>query len=466
MTSEKLSRTQTVAVALVISGGFVTFLSQLIMSPALPSVMNEFGITASTGQWLTSIFLLVNGVMVPVTAYLIDRFSSRQIYISAMCAFTIGSVVAAFSNGFAMIMAGRIIQAMGAGIMIPFLTVIVMLIFPKARRGFAMGIVGVVIGFAPAIGPTLAGWIVDIWGWRYIFILIAPLALILLILAVIKLENIGERREIKLDKFSVVLSTFGFGGLLYGFSAAGSNGWTSLITIISIAAGFAGIVLFVRRQLSISDPVLNLRILKNSFFSVSTILAAVISAGLTVGAVITPIFMQSVQGYSALYSGLLLLPGALCMVVMSPVSGNLFDRFGPRALSIIGLSILTAGTLMMSFLDVKSTFIYACVGYTMRMLGLSMTNMPINTWGLNMLPNKLIAHGNAINNTARQIGGALGTAILVTVMMTVMANSPLQEQYAVVQGIDAAFRGAGGLTAAALILTIIRVKGNSYVENY
>jgi len=465
MTAEKLTKKQTLMVAIIIIGGFVTFLNQLAMSPALPSVMREYGITAATGQWLTSVFLLVNGLMVPVTAFLISRFSSRKIYITAMSAFTVGSVVAALSNGFFMLLLGRIIQAVGAGIMIPFVTVMLMLIFPKSRRGFAMGISGVVIGFAPAFGPTLAGLIVDAWGWRYIFVMIAPIAAVLMILAIVKLENIGETRDVKLDKLSLVLSTAGFGGLLYGFSTAGSIGWTSLTTIIPIACGAVIIVFFARRQLRISEPMLNLRVLKNGLFSVSTILAGIISAGLTVGAVITPIYLQNVLGLSATQSGLLLMPGALCMVAMSPVSGILFDRFGPRALSITGLSILTAGSVMLVFLTVNSTFLYVCLGYSLRMFGMSMINMPVNTWGLNMLPNRLLAHGNAINNTARQVCGALGTAVLITVMMTVASNSGLHGAYATVDGINAAFMAALGLTTVALILAIVRVKGNGYEKN-
>jgi EmrB/QacA subfamily drug resistance transporter len=454
----KLNRKDKLMIAIIVSGGFITLLNQMVMSPALPTVMREFGITAGVGQWLTSVFLLVNGLMVPVAAFLIGRFTTRQLFITALLAFTAGSTVAAFANSFAMLLVARIMQAAGAGIMMPFAVVVIMLIFPKERRGFAMGLYGIVIGFAPAFGPTLAGWIVDEWGWRYIFALIAPLTAVVIIIAAFLLRNLGEQQKNKLDVLSVILSTLGFGGLLYGFSVAGSQGWLHPLTLAPIAAGAVIAILFVRRQLRLTEPMLNLRILRNPTFSVSTTLCAVVSAGLTVAAVLTPIFLQSVLGLSALQSGLMLMPGAFVMAGMSLVTGTLFDRFGPRGLSIAGLSIMTGGSVMLSLMNEQSSLVYICFAYTIRMLGMSMVNMPINTWGINALSNRMIAHGNAINNTARQVAGSMGTAVLVTVMMIVAGHDQNPgSAHATVAGMDMAFLCASGLTACALILSIMKV---------
>jgi EmrB/QacA subfamily drug resistance transporter len=461
----KLTKTGIRMVAIIIIGGFITVLNQLVMSPALPTVMIEFGITPAIGQWLTSIFLLVNGLMVPVTAYLIARFTSRQIFTFAMIAFTAGSIVAALSPGFAMLMLGRILQAIGAGVMLPFSTVTLMLIFPKERRGFALGLSGIVIGLAPAFGPTFAGYMVDEFGWRYIFSCLAPLAGVVCIIALIWLRNIGERKKTHLDVLSVGMSTVAFGGLLYGFSTAGSQGWLHPLTLVPILVGAIVLVFFVHRQLHQPEPMLNLRILRNPVFSVSTIMSAIVSAGMTIGAILTPIYLQNVQGISALNSGLLLMPGALIMAGMSLVTGSMFDKIGPRALSIIGLSALTGGSLMLSFLDVHSSYLYVCVGYSIRSLGIAMANMPVNTWGINQLPNHLIAHGNAINNTARQVAGSIGMAILVTVMTIVAAAWVSPGAEATTRGINAAFLGAAGLMAAGLILAIVKVKGGRDVED-
>ena len=461
----KLTKTSKRMAGIIIVGGFITFLNQLVMSPALPSVMIEFGVTPATGQWLTSIFLLVNGLMVPITAYLISRFTSRQIFTFAMVAFTAGSVVAATSWSFEMLMVGRVVQALGAGTMMPFVTVTLMLIFPKERRGFAMGLSGIVIGLAPAFGPTFAGYMVDEFGWRYIFWSMAPLAAIVCVVALVWLRNIGERKTIHLDWLSVVMSTIAFGGLLFGFSTAGSMGWVHPQTLVPIAIGAIVFIFFVRRQLSRSEPLLNLRILSNKVFSVSTVLSAIISAGLALGAVLTPIYLQNVQGFSAMRSGLLLMPGAIIMACMSLVSGTMFDRIGPRILAIIGLSVMTAGSLMLSFLAIDSTYLYVCVGYSLRSLGIAMANMPINTWGINQLPNRLIAHGNAINNTARQVGGSIGIAILVTVMTIVATTSGLPGAEATTRGINVAFLGAACLNATGLLIVIIKVKGGNDGED-
>lgn len=445
-------------VAIIISGGFITILNQTVMSPALPSIMRDFDISAGVGQWLTSIFLLVNGLMVPITAYLINRFTTRQLFMSAMAIFAAGTLIAALSGNFAMLLAGRVLQAVGAGIQLPFVSVMMMRLYPKEKRGLAMGLVGVVMGFAPAFGPVVSGWIVDEFGWKYIFFAIFPLAAAAMVLAAILLKNMETRDRGPLDWLSVVLSTLAFGGLLFGFSAAGSYGWVTPETIAPVCVGAVSLVFFVRRQLRLENPLLDLKILKTPTFSTSTILAMVVMSGMTVGAVITPIFLQNVLGLSALHSGMVFIPGALLMAAMSPVSGLLFDKFGPRALSITGLSIMTAGSVMLSFLSVDSPVYYIVIAYTFRMFGISMVNMPLNTWGINSLPNRKIPHGNAINNTGRQVAGSMGTALLVTVMMIVSGATSAEGLEAVAIGIDAAFGCASLLTLAALILTIVKVK--------
>jgi EmrB/QacA subfamily drug resistance transporter len=455
---EKVSRKEILMVGILIFGGFITVLNQTVMSPALPSIMKAFQITASDGQWLTSIFLLVNGLMVPITAYLIGRFSSRQLFIAAMSVFTAGTVLCAFSVSFAMLLLGRVLQAMGAGIMLPFVSVMVMLIFPKERRGMALGIVGVVFGVAPSAGPTFGGWLTDVWGWQYIFYAIIPLSVLSIILGIILLKNLGERKKSKLDWFSVLMSTVGFGGLLFGFSSAGSAGWLSYRTYVPILLGALLVFFFILRQVERDEPLLNFRVFRNPTFTFGMTVTTIVAMGMTVAAVITPIFMQNVLGLSATRSGLLIMPGAIIMAGISPVSGILFDKFGPRWMCITGCAVIAVGSGMLGLMTPETTQLYVCFAYTFRMTGIALVNMPANTWGLNALKDESIAHGNAIINTARQVFGSIGTAVLVTVMMLVSnVYAGSGEIIATSRGIDAAFIGSTIITIAALIITILKI---------
>lgn len=449
-------------IAIIISGGFVTILNQTVLSPALPSIMRDFQIAPSQGQWLTTAFMLVNGIMIPITAYLIDRFSTRKLFIGSMSIFTIGTALAAIAPNFNTLMAARILQAIGAGIQMPLGAVVMMLLFPKEKRGIAMGIVGIVIAFAPAVGPTLAGWVVDTWGWHYIFGAIVPLALLVIVFSFFFLRNIGQTHHTHLDWPSVVLSTLAFGSLLYGFSAAASYGWLGTFTIMPLVVGSITLYFYVKRQLALEQPLLNLRVLKSRIFAYSTLLSMIINASLLVGAIIMPILLQDVLGYSAFDSGLLMMPGAIVLGIMSPISGTLFDRFGPRMLAISGLLILTITSAVLGFVTVNTTFTFMCILFTIRNFGIAMINMPINTWGINALDNKDIAHGNAINNTARQIAGSIGTAFLITIMTMVMNNhADRGKTLSTLMGVNAAFGTAALLTGIALIIAIITVHDNS-----
>lgn len=446
-------------VAIIISGGFITILNQTVLSPALPSIMRDYGITASEGQWLTTAFMLVNGIMIPITAYLIDRFTTRALFMGSMFIFALGTLVAGFAPTFSVLLLARVLQAIGAGVQMPLGSVVMMLLFPKEKRGMAMGLVGIVIAFAPAVGPTLAGWIVDTWGWHVIFRAIAPLAALVILCGALFLRNVGEVTHPKLDGLSIIYSTLAFGGLLYGFSAAGSYGWLSPLTIIPLIIGTVVLVVYVKRQLSIEQPLLNLRVLKSHIFSYATILSMIVSAAIIAGTVIFPIYLQDVMHYSALTSGLAMLPAAVVMGIMSPISGMLFDRFGPRTLSLIGLGIMTVTTASFCFLSTQWRLSALCMVFCIRTFGMSMVNMPINTWGLNALDNKVVAHGNAVNNTARQVAGSIGTAIMITIMTTTTAaHTPDKGAVqGMLDGMNASFAFATLLGIIAFVLAFFKV---------
>lgn len=460
---EKFGLTQkTLMINLVmLVGAFIAILNQTLLTPALPSIMADMNIGASTAQWLTTGFMLVNGIMIPVTAYLIDRFTTRKLFFVSMGIFTLGTALAAVSTTFPMILSARLLQAAGAGVMMPMGQTILLLTLPRQYRGLGMGIIGLVIGVAPAVGPVISGLVVESFGWHILFKAMVPLALLTIVFAYFFLENMGETSHITLDMPSVMLSTLGFGGLLYSFSALGSYGFNNLVAV-TLLIGVISLIMFVHRQLHMEQPLLKMDILKNHRFALSVVLTMLVQAALNVGAVLNPIYIQTIRGFGASVSGFLMLPASIAMLIMSPISGRLFDKFGPRRLAIPGLFLTAVFTIPMVLMDENTSLYYLAFVYTIRTIGLSMVNMPLNTWGLNSLDNRVMAHGTAIGNTFRQVAGSLGTAILITVMSIVVENSAdpatIQSQ---IHGVNMAYFGAAIMMFTAFILTILFVKNDN-----
>lgn len=455
-----LTRSQIIMLAIMIFGTFVTVLNQTVVTPAQPSIMAEMGIDAATVQWLTTGFTLVNAIMIPVTAYLTDKHSTKALYIISLAIFAVGSLLAGIAPNFAVLLVGRLLQAAGAGILMPMVMTVLMLTFPPERRGSAMGIFGIVIAFAPAIGPSVAGLVIDSLGWRILFYAIAALIAIVIAVSVFALKRTEPLNPAAhLDKISVVMSTVGFGALLYGFSTIGSVGLNVSDSIITLV-GLVVLVLFFRRQLKMEQPMLNVRVLANRRFLIGTVIGMIVQASLLAAGVLMPIYLQSYMGYSATVSGLVIMPGAILMGIMNPFAGRLFDKYGPRVLSIIGLTVLTVSTVGFATLTSTTNVAWITIIYTVRMFSLSLVNMPITTWAMNALDNKVLNHGTSVNNTLRQVSGSLGTAVLVSIDAFVAGSmsGSMGTVEAGILGVNAAFFAAVVLSAIALGLTIAFVK--------
>lgn len=401
---------------IMILGAFLATLNQTVMSVATPELMKDFSITAATAQWLTTGYLLVNGVLIPITAYLMQKFSTRQLFQASMIIFLAGTVVSALAGGFPVLLTGRLIQAAGAGIVMPLLMNVILALFPPEKRGSAMGLVGLAIIVAPAIGPTLTGYTLEFYSWEAIFYAMIPLVLIVIVLGFIFLRNVGERVNVKFDPISVTLSTIGFGALLYGFSRAGSLGWSSIEVIAMIVIGLLGLVVFSWRQLHMQTPLLDLSAFKFSMFSLTTVIGIAVTMIMYADMMLLPLYLQNARSYTAIESGLLLMPGALLMGVLMPITGRLFDRFGAKWLTIIGMAIVIGTTLGFLNLTDSTSYTYLVIMSTVRRIGMAFMLMPLQTAGLNQLPPRLNAHGTAISNTTRQVAGAIGTSLLVTIM--------------------------------------------------
>ena len=403
-------------VAVLILGMFVSILNQTIINVALPPLMNEFNVSTSTAQWLITGFMLVNGILVPISAFLVSRFTYRKLFVAAMLFFTVGSIICAISGNFTMMMTGRVIQAVGAGILMPVGMNIFMTLFPPHKRGAAMGLLGVAMILAPAIGPTVTGWVIENYSWNLMFYAMFIIGLIITFLSLKFFTLAQPVSKTKLDVFGVVSSSIGLGSLLYGFSEAGNNSWTSAEVVISLIIGVVGIAVFIWRELTTDNKMLDLQVFKYPVFTFTLVINAIVTMALFGGMLLLPVYLQNIRGFTPIESGLLLLPGSLIMGIMGPIAGKLFDKYGIRPLAIVGLAITTFATYEFTTLSMDTPYSVIMTDYIIRSIGMSFIMMPIMTAGMNALPMKLISHGTATQNTSRQVAGSIGTAILITLM--------------------------------------------------
>lgn len=403
-------------VASLIIAAFVAILAQTLLNIALPSIMKDLDIEENTAQWLITGYMLVNGVLIPISAYMIERFTTRKLFIVAVSLFTIGTIVSAVAYSFPVLLTGRLIQAAGAGILMPLMSIVFLTIFPVAERGKAMGMMGLAMIFAPAVGPTLSGWIVEHYSWRVLFYILLPIILFALIYGSIAMKNVTRNAKSKLDYFAVVLSTLGFGGILYGFSDAGTDGWDNSTVYTSLIIGVVSLILFIWRELVVEKPMLELRVFKFGMYSLTTVINVIVTMAMYSGMILLPLYLQTIRGFTPLESGLLLLPGAILMGIMSPITGIIFDKIGARWLGVVGLAVTAVTTYMLSTLTEDTSYASLITIYSFRMFGMSLIMMPIQTAGMNQLPQRLNAHGSAMQQTLRNVAGALGAALLVTIM--------------------------------------------------
>ena len=460
---------------------FITFVgnfTQLQLSAALPTIVAEFGVSVTTGQWLTSVFQLVMGVMVPLTAFLTRRFSTRQIVIASMLVFTLGSLFAWLGPSFSLVLLGRLLEAMGTGVMWPVLQITVFSIYPLSRRGMAMGTVGMAMSVAPAIGPTIGGWQTDANGWRSIFLTLSVIGVVALVLAAVGLRNFGVNDpHARVDLFSVGLSVIGFGGMMFGFTNIESYPPTHPLVWGAMLLGVAGIAWFVVRQVrgarafkagaSLQPPLLDLGVLRNRSFTVGTVCAALSFFAFSSIMVIIPLYIQDDRGFSATMSGLIMLPGAFGQCISQFGGGKMLDRFGARPVAIVGSATLLTGTVMMSLIGPDTWIWWISICQFIRQVGMGFVLMPITTWSLNCLEPSEVSAGSAVTNTARQIAGAIGAPVLVITMesLTRIRQSMLGggEGTAVaanIFGIEWTLRISAVLVLAQLILVLVGVRGD------
>ena len=409
-------RRRTIVLATMMVGTFIASLSQSMLIAALPTIMGQFGVDATLGQLLTTSYIFTLGLISAMTAALIGRFNTKYLFMIAMTIFVVGCAAALVAPNYWFLLAARLLQAGGAGVALPLVQVVALSVYPKDQYGRAMGMVGLIIGFAPAIGPTVSGFMIDLWGWKSIFIILGSIVAIIIVVSAFALRDAAEHERERFDTLSAVLYTVGFVCFMVGVTAVESLGLGDIRAYIPSVLGAAALIVFARRQFVIDNPLLKLRCLRNRQFGIATVLVVVTQVALMVGAIMVPLFVQDIQGQSATASGLTILPGAILLGFLNPLTGRLLDKHGARPLIAVGCTLLIAGTLVFVKLGAGAPAWIVTVTYGIRIVGVACLMMPMTAYGCAALPSDDLAQGTAIMTSFRQIFGAIGSSILVAVM--------------------------------------------------
>ena len=447
-------------ITLLLVSAFVVILNETVMGVAMPNLMADFRIEAHVGQWLTTAFLLTMAVIIPITGFLIQRVTTRVLFGAAMTLFSIGTLAAALAPTFEVLLVGRVVQASGTAVMMPLLMTTVMTLVSPASRGRMMGNISIVISVAPAVGPTVSGVILEVLNWRFIFWLVLPIAVASLVLGLSRMKNVGEHTDARIDPVSVVLSVFGFGGIVYGLSSLGegASGTPVVPVWVPFVVGVLGLALFITRQLVLQRTdraLLDLRTFRSSTFAVTVVLMAAMMMALFGTIILIPIYLQTVLGLQPVEAGLLLLPGGLLMGLGAPFVGRAYDRLGARPLLVPGTIIVAVALWALALLATESTPVWTILAvHVLLSVGLSLTFTPLFTAGLGAVQPRLYSHGSAIIGTTQQLAGAAGTTLFVSVMTvgtTSLLASGATEVQATAGGVHTAFFYGAAISTLAII---------------
>jgi len=462
--SMKLAPEESRVIWLLLAAAFVAILNETTMGVAIPHLIDDLGITALQAQWLTTAFMLTMAVVIPITGFLLRRFTTRQMYIAAMSLFSLGTLIALVSPGYPLLLVARVVQASGTAIMMPLLMTTLMTVVPPNQRGRMMGRVSVVISLAPAIGPTLSGFLLDTLSWRWIFGIVLPIALLALAIGARWIHNLGETTKAPIDVPSIVLSAFGFGGIVYGLSqiggAAAHGGTaaeaaaTSVATvslIVALSVGVVALGLFVWRQLRLQkndDALLDLRVFTSANFSLAIGQMGVLSIAFFGVITVIPLYLQGVLGVSAFQTGLVALPGALIMGLTGPIIGRIYDRWGTRVLLVPGTFIASGLLWVLTTFDENTSVWTVAIAQTALSLGLALSFTPLFTASLASLQPKFYSYGSAVVGTVQQVAGAAGIALMIAILSAVEAAQ-------LDAGAAPDVAGAAGAHAAFLVAAIV-----------
>lgn len=458
-------------IALLLISAFAVVLNETAMGVSIPHIMDGFGVSAASAQWLTTAFMLTMAVVIPITGVLLQRYTLRRNYFTAMGLFAVGTAVAASAPTFEMLLAARIVQALGTSIMLPLLFTTVMQLVVPEKRGRTMGLVTIVTAAAPALGPTVSGVIVSSLGWRWVFIIMLPIAVLAIIAGAAWLRNVTPTMPVRFDALSVLLSAVGFSGAIYGLASIGeqSAGDGGMPAWMPVTAGVIALIGLVLRQLALRDTdrvLLDVRVFAGRLFSVSTVAIVVVSISLFGSLILLPLYIQQVLGEPAYVAGLMLLPGGILSGVLAPFVGMAYDRVGPRVLILPGAAIVTGAMLAFSTLGTATSTWLVIAMHMLLSIGTALMMTPLMTTALGAVAPRLYPHASAIVNTLQQVSGAAGTALFITIFTvaqsTATGESPLN---ALAGGVGTAFGIGAAISALGIVLAVfLRKSAQAPVE--
>lgn len=451
--------------AVLVIAAMVMILNETILSVALPAIMTDFGVSADVVQWLSTGFMLTMAIVIPTTGFLLQRFTTRALFLTAMILFIVGTVMAALAPTFPILLAGRVIQAGGTAIVLPLLMTVTLTLVAPERRGMMMGVNSIVISVAPAVGPTISGVVLNSLTWHWLFWIMVPIGVACLIAGFFLVVNASETTKVSFDVLSVVLSAIAFGGLVYGLSTI--NGFVtggSFLPLTAVAVGLVFLVLFVWRQILLERSgraLLNMKPFKVRNFTFSMLVITMTFATMLGTVIVLPIYLQTSLLATALVTGLVLLPGGLSQGVLAPFIGRIYDSVGPRPLVIPGTSLILASQIWMWLgLSANSSIWIVIAMYVTFGMGMALIMTPMMALSLASLPKQLYGHGSAIMNTLQQLGGAVGTAILIAAMTVGALNA--SENGMEITAAQAA--GTNGAFLAGVALALIGFVASFFVK--
>lgn len=410
---EKEVASKWLILVVIIIGSFMSTLDSSIVNIAIAKLMSVFGVSLDDVKWVLTAYTLTLGAVVPVTGYLGDTLGTKKVFIFALVTFTIGSFLCGMAWSNTTMIVFRIIQASGGGMIIPVGMTMMMKIFSKDEMGMAMGFWGIAALAAPAIGPTLGGYIIEKLDWRIIFYINVPIGIIAIIMAIFLLPGAKRKPFKEFDYIGFITSTVGLVSTLYVLGELASIDWTDVTNPLLLTLGIFCLILCVVNELSHKDPILELRVFKNFQFSISQVIQCMLFFVLMAGMYVMPLYLENVKGYTAMQTGLILLPSAIGTAIIMPISGKLFDKVGAKIPGIIGLTVMLLSSYQLAYINQNTSKLFIEVIMTIRGMGFALANMPITTAGMNAVTDpKLAGKASAINNTIKQIAGSLGVTIM------------------------------------------------------